>query len=49
MRMSWVVQRVHRLDRSAAQRTIAIPMMETTQTSQYQKALSPGDSLMVEV
>jgi len=47
MRMSWVVQRAQRLERSAAQRTI--PMMETTQTSQYQKALSPGDSLMVEV
>ena len=49
MRMSWVVRRAQRLERSAGQRTIAIPMTQTAQTSQYQKALAPGDNLMVEV
>ena len=35
MRMSCVVQRAQR---SAAQRTIATPAMQTAQTIQYQKA-----------
>src|SRR5215469_17968026 len=49
IRMSCVVQRSQRLERSAAQSTIPIPMMQTAQVPQKKNAFHANDSLTVEL